>query len=116
MKIEYRQEGDYLIPSMEIPNQPEREAGAWGKLRQDFLKKHKYNDFTLMLVSGTLKPHLMEVDEAASQKMDILTQRFLEAEQATEQMKAEEPLQWTRRAENAQARAREIVMAELIQA
>lgn len=116
MKIEYKKEGEYLIPKMEIPNQPEEEVGAWGKMRQDFLKKHKQDEFTLMLVSGTLKPHLVEVEAAAVQRMDRLMEQIMKAEGVSEQLKAEDPIQWAKKAASVQARARETVMEELIRA
>lgn len=115
MKIQYKREGEHWIPMMEIPNQPEEEVGAWGKMRQDFLEKHKQDDFNLMLVSGTLKQHLVELEVAATERMERLMEQIMKAEGASEQLKAEDPVQWAKKAASAQARARELVMEELIQ-
>ena len=36
----YRQEGDYLIPNIKLPEQEEYQLGKYGRMRRNFLKEH----------------------------------------------------------------------------
>jgi hypothetical protein len=37
----YRTVGDYQIPNLTLPDEPEYHIGIWGQRRLDYLKKHK---------------------------------------------------------------------------
>ena len=56
----YRQEGDYLLPNLEVPESPQ--IGIWGQQRLQYLRTHKRVLYTTMLMSDTLKAHLEEVE------------------------------------------------------
>ena len=34
----YRQEGDYLIPNLALPDEPEYQNGKYGRMRRSYLK------------------------------------------------------------------------------
>jgi len=34
----YRQEGDYLIPNLALPDEPEYQIGKYGRMRRSYLK------------------------------------------------------------------------------
>ena len=36
----YRQEGDYLIPNLTLPDEPEYQIGKYGHLRRSYLKEY----------------------------------------------------------------------------
>lgn len=36
----YIQQGDYLLPDVKLPDQPEYEIGIWGQRRRRYLKEH----------------------------------------------------------------------------
>ena len=43
----YRQERDYLIPNIKLPEQEEYQLGKYGRMRRNFLKEHhpaRYSD------------------------------------------------------------------------
>ena len=61
--ITYRQEGDYLLPNIEAPESPQ--IGFWGQRRLKHLRENKEVLYMTMLMSGTLKEHLEEVDKSA---------------------------------------------------
>lgn len=56
----YRQEGDYLLPNIEVPESPQ--IGIWGQRRLQYFRTNKRVLYTTMLMDGTLKGHLEEVD------------------------------------------------------
>ena len=114
-KIQYRRVGDYLIPNLILP--PE-EANVWldkwGMMHKDYLEKHKKVFFSLLLGQGKLYQHCAEVENQARDMFDTLVQQMKEAEGVTEQLKEENQMEWVCRIQNIEARAREIVVSELI--
>ena len=41
MGVTYRQEGDYLIPNLSLPEEPEYQIGKYGCMRRSYLKEHR---------------------------------------------------------------------------
>ena len=37
----YRQEGDYLIPNLYLPDEPDYQIGKYGRMRRSYLKAHR---------------------------------------------------------------------------
>ena len=50
----YRQEGDYLIPNLALPDEPEYQIGKYGRMRRSYLKEHRPVLYASLLTSGTL--------------------------------------------------------------
>ena len=50
----YRQEGDYLIPNLSLPDEPEYQIGKYGRMRRSYLKEHRPVLYANLLTSGTL--------------------------------------------------------------
>ena len=42
----YRQEGDYLLPNLALPDEPDHQIGKYGLLRRSFLKNHRSGFYT----------------------------------------------------------------------
>lgn len=108
----YRQEGDYLLPDIEAPESPQ--IGVWGQRRLQYLRTSKRVLYTTMLMGGTLKNHLEEVDKSAEEMLELLTVQMKAQEGVTEELKANNQLEWVRRKNNIRNRATEIVYKELI--
>ena len=109
---EYRQEGDYLLPSLEVPEN--QKVGVWGERRRKYLREHQKALYTAILLSDTLNTHLEEVDHTATEMYDRLISQLAEQEGITEQLKAIDQLEWVQRMNNIHNRAAEIVRKELI--
>lgn len=112
--VTYRMVGDYRIPNITLPAEASKPLGVWGLKRKDFLMKHKRVQFNIILMNGTLWTHLAEVDEQASDMFSRLVEQMKVAEGITEQLKADDQMEWVARMNNIEARAREIVNSELI--
>ena len=37
----YRQVGDYLIPNLSLPEEPDYQIGKYGRMRRSYLKEHR---------------------------------------------------------------------------
>ena len=108
----YRQEGDYLLPNVDVPESPK--IGIWGERRRRYLREHEKAAYTAMLLSGELNAHLEEVDRSASEMFDRLVAHIAEQEGITEQLKAANQMEWVQRTNNIRNRVIEIVSATLI--
>ncbi len=65
--------------------------------RRDFLRKHHDSIYTGMLLSDTLNAHLEEIDRSANEMFDLLIKQYAEREGMTEEIKAEDQMEWVRR-------------------
>ena len=70
----YRQEGDYLIPNLYLPDEPDYQIGKYGRMRRSYLKAHRPVLYANYLTSGTLHQHLAEIDQPA---MSVWKSSFL---------------------------------------
>ena len=112
IELTYVLEGDYYIPLVELPKPAD--IGIWGKRRHDYLKNHRRVIYYAMQMKETLNPHLEEVDRAANEMCDRLIKQFTTAEGITEDLKANNQMEWVARMNNIHARVWEIVFNELI--
>ncbi len=115
--ITYRQVNDYMIPNLKLP--PEESAirlGKWGMIYKDYLQKHNPVLFTTLLTQGNLYQHCAQIDTQAQQMFNTLVEQMRKAENLTEELKAQNQLEWVRRMNSIQERASEIVFNELIYA
>ena len=96
----YERQGDYLIPCLTVPAEEEQAIGIWGQRHLDFLKQYRKITYTNLLTSGRLNAYLADINR--------------QAQGITEQLKAENALEWTGYLNNIRACAREIVEKEII--
>lgn len=108
----HHQEGDYLLPDLALPESVP--IGIWGKRRKHYLKAQCKPIYTALLFSGKLDSHLSEVDALAKAMFFQLVKRLAEREGITEQLKAEDQMEWVRQMNSVRNRVEEIVTSELI--
>ena len=114
MEITYTLVGDYYHPNLAAPESPK--VGCWGMLRFNYLRKHREALYTIMLMENTLNPHLEEIDRQAQEMEQQLISRLARKEGITEQLKAENQMEWVARMNSIRNRADEIVLNDLIYA
>ena len=112
MEITYTLVGDYYLPNLAAPESPK--VGRWGMLRFNYLRKHREALYTIMLMENTLNPHLEEIDRQAQEMEQQLISQLAQQEGVTEQLKAENQMEWVGRLNNIRSRAMEIVNEEII--
>ena len=110
----YRQEGDYLIPNLTLPDEPDYQIGKYGHLRRSYLKEYHPVLYANFLTSGTLHRHLAEIDQACNERMEIIVSDMAKQEGVTESLKAADQMEWVCRMNNIRSRAEEIVLTELV--
>ena len=110
----YERQGDYLIPCLTVPAEEEQPIGIWGQQHLDYLKQYRKVTYTNLLTSGRLNTYLADIDRQAQERMERLTEQMKRVQGITEQLKAENALEWTQRMNNIRACAKEIVEKEII--
>ena len=113
-ELTYHREGDYLIPDLLPPPPPN--IGVWGQRRKRYLQQHHGGIYTGLLLSGKLNAHLEEIDRSANEMFDLLIKQYAEREGVTEQLKAENQMEWVRRTNSLRGAAEEVIWDELITA
>ena len=113
-KITYRKEGDYFIPNLSLPIQPKKQIEKYGRLRLNYLKDFKKGLYTELLIDGTLKQHLLDIDESANERIHVLIKQFAEFENVNEYLKEHHQMEWVQAINNIKNRAEEIVLNEII--
>ena len=114
MKITYTRVGDYYRPNLVAQESPK--VGRWGMLRHSYLRKYHDGLYTGMLMKGTLNPHLEGIDRQAQEMEQRLISQLAQQEGVTEQLKADNQMEWVARMNSIRHRADEIVLNELIYA
>ena len=111
--IDYVHVGDYYIPMLTLPEE-NRPIGRWGRMHQQYLKENRPGYYSSLLLTGKLWTYLADLDEQAQERLDRIAEQMQAAEGVTEELKADDQLEWVRRCNSIRSRAEEIVRAELI--
>lgn len=109
----YTQQGDYVLPNLILPaeNQP---IGIWGQRHARYLKQYHKILYYNLLTSRKLDSYLADIDKQAEEMYFRLVKQMAEREGVTEQLKAENQMEWVRRMNNIRNIAAEIINHELI--
>ena len=111
----YIRHGDYLIPALTLLEEEEqRVIGVWGQKHLRYLKEYRKGLYLDVLTSGRRNSYLADIEEQAQERFETLVEQMKQAQGITEQLKAENTLEWVGRMNNIQACAREIVDKEII--
>ena len=109
----YTQQGDYVLPNLILlaENQP---IGIWGQRHARHLKQYHKILYYNLLTSRKLDSYLADIDKQAEEMYFRLVKQMAEREGVTEQLKAENQMEWVRRMNNIRNIAAEIINHELI--
>ena len=110
----YELQGDYYIPCLKLPDEEQKEIGAWGMRHLEYLKQHRKATYNRLQTECKLNSYLYDVNSQAEEMFETLINQFKQTEGITEQLKAENQMDWVRLMNNIRNRATEIVNAELI--
>ena len=79
MEITYTQKGDYLYPNLTIDPEDQVDVGKYGQMRRRFLNEHRPGIYGALWIEGRLTPHLLEINEAAFDQIDLIVRQLLKA-------------------------------------
>ena len=110
----YIRHGDYLIPCLTLPEEEQRFVGVWGQRHLRYLKEYRRGIYLNLLTSGGLNDYLADIEEQAQERFERSVEQMKLTRGITEQLKAENQMEWVARMNNIQACAREIVDREIV--
>ncbi len=110
----YIRQGDYLIPCLTLLEEEQRFIGVWGERHKCYLKEHKRAVYITLFTSGRLNSYLADIEEQAQKRFERIVEQMKQAQGITEQLKAENQMEWVARMNNIQSCAEEIVDKEII--
>ena len=113
-KIEYHREGDYYLPNLVLAEQKKIQLNKYGRLRLEYLKKHKKAEYTILFMDNKLTDHLEEIQEIATKRVQEIIKALKEQSDLTEEMKNTNQLYLVGMMNNFKNQAEEIVLKELI--
>ena len=106
--------GIIFSPALPCQDEKEQPIGVWGQRHLRCLKEYRRATYITLLTSGRLNAYLADIDRQAQERMERLTEQMKRAQGITEQLKAENALEWVQRMYNIRACARGIVEREII--
>ena len=101
-------------PNLELPEEETPRYGKYGRMRHTYLREHKKAYYTTLLFDGKLVAHLNEIDDAANDRMDLITKQMAKVQGINEALKARDQMAWVGAMNNIRNAAEEIVITELI--
>lgn len=110
----YREENGYLIPNLTLPDEEQVEIGVWGQQHLRYIKQHHKVRYVNLLTSGKLNGYLADIDKQAEDMFFRLVKQMAEREGVTEQLKADNQMEWVAQMNNIRSRATEIVNNDII--
>ena len=114
MELTYTERNGVMYPDLALPEQTNYPIGKYGRMRLDYLKKHRRGTYTTLLTSCTLNQHLYETEQEAKRQIELTLSRLVKDCGITEELKATDPLRWVQEMNNAKHDAEEIVLNEII--
>lgn len=110
----YTQVGDYLLPDLKLPEEEQQPIGVWGQRHRRYLEEYRRTTYATLLTGGKLNNYLADIDRQAEELFLRLVKQMAEVEGVTEQLKADNQMEWVGRMNNIRNKAMEIVNSELI--
>ena len=107
-------EDGLYYPDLQLPEGTHYEIGKYGRIRWEYLKKHRRGQYIKLLMAGRLNEHLHEVDTQCYERVELLVEQMKAGAGITEELKANDQMKWVGRMNNVRSSAEEIVLKELI--
>ena len=109
--LNYTKTGDYFLPNLTL-NQPRKQLNRYGRMRRNYLMEQRPVVYSTMLLNGTLYPHLWEIQETATARMEQMMADLLKANPAPD--KKSNQMAWVQHMNMLKAQAEEVILTELI--
>ena len=90
----YELQGDYYIPCLKLPDEEQVEIGIWGQRHLEYIKHHRKGFYTSLVLDCKLNRYLADINKQAEEMFDTLISQYKIAEGITEQLKADNQMEW----------------------
>jgi ribosomal protein S6 len=110
----YELQGDYYIPCLKLPDEEQVEIGIWGKRHLEYIKHHRKGFYTSLVLDCKLNRYLSDINKQAEEMFYTLISQYKTAEGITEQLKADNQMEWVGRINSIRQRVIEVITLDLI--
>lgn len=105
---------DHEIPAIEFSEATTENLSKYGRMRKQYLQAHRPGLYNSLLLSGTLYAHLLEIDQTARKRLELMMPEMAKSAGATKELKAHDPLSWAGLMNTCKAQVEEVILSELI--
>ena len=108
-----------IIIFLALLYQPKKNTSlsAYGGQRHlHYLKEYRRGTYINLLTSGRLNAYLVKIDKQAQKRFERLIEGMKRTQGITEQLKAENAMEWVQKMNNIRHRAEEIIYSKIIYA
>ena len=93
--ISYTLHGDYYLPDLTLSDgEKGAEIGVYGQRHLRYIKQHRKALYLNLLTTDKLSGYLSDIDKQAEEMLLRLVKQMADREGATEQLKAENQMEW----------------------
>ena len=110
----YELQGDYYIPCLKLPEEEQQPIGVWGQRHLRYIKQNRKVLYLNLLTSGKLNGYLADLDKQAEEMFSRLVKQMAEREGVTEQLKADNQMEWVGRMNNIRSKATDVINTDII--
>ena len=114
MELTYKEVGMVQIPDVQMTVTQRRSLGKYGRMRKNFLREHRPMTYEDMKLTETLFPHLWEVQDTATNRLERMMEELLQKDPAPD--KKTDQMGWVRHLNALKAQAEEVILSELVYA
>ena len=113
--IEYTKIGDFYLPNIALPK-PRRTGniGKYGRLRLQYLEEYHKAECMLMRINNELTSHLLDIEDECRTRVKSLVEQMAKKENVTEELKANNQLEWVQKMNSIKSRATRDLVYEII--
>lgn len=110
----YTKVGDYYLPNFLPDKQEKQPIDVWGQRHLRYIKQYHKVRYTNLLTTGKLNSYLADIDKQAEDIFFRLVKQMAERKCVTEQLKADNQMEWGARMNSIRSRATEVVNTDII--
>lgn len=97
-----------------MPEEEQQPIGVWGQRHLRYIKQNRKGLYLNLLTSGKINGYLADIDIQTEEMFSQLLKQMAEREGVTEQLKADNQMEWVARMNNIRQRATEVVNEEIV--
>ena len=112
--LKYELVGDYYFLAGDNEPEEQRSIGIWEQLHLQYIKQHKIALYTELLYGCKLHDYLSDINDQAEEMLFQLVKQLAKQEGVTDELKRREQMAWVGAMNNIHARAKEIVLREVV--
>ena len=115
-KITYNKVGDYYLQNLTLEKSKlsNYSLSKYGKLRLNYLNNYKKAEYIILFMDNKLDEHLYNIDIECQKQFELLMKQFAEKENITEELKANNQMEWVQKMNNIKNSVEEIIFNQFI--